>query len=189
MPRLCGPAHPNWKGGRYITDYGYVMIRPIPGRRVYEHRWVIEQHLGRPLERWEIIHHKNGNRSDNRIENLEILTQSEHAKLHAPPHFAHQKLIAKIPCPICGNPFKPIIQGKQKRQLTCSSTCGHILMHRRKRGRWRDYSPEKRDCEHCNKTYLVTAINRKTRFCSRSCAMHFRWTHNCYFKSIPFTLQ
>lgn len=48
-----------------------------------EHRFIMEQHLGRKLERNEIVHHKNGDKRDNRLENLEVMTLSEHGKFHS----------------------------------------------------------------------------------------------------------
>ena len=52
-------------------------------RGIYtDHRRVMEEHLGRKLEPWEDVHHINGIRSDNRIENLIVLPHREHMKLH-----------------------------------------------------------------------------------------------------------
>ncbi len=57
---------------------GYIKLR---GRHI--HRVVIEKKIGRKLKSVEIVHHKDGNKHNNRLKNLEMMTQSEHAKLHA----------------------------------------------------------------------------------------------------------
>ena len=65
-----------WKGGRFKTGLGYIQINnpthPCAGKKgyVYEHRLVMENHIGRYLKPEEIIHHVNGIVDDNRIENL-----------------------------------------------------------------------------------------------------------------------
>jgi hypothetical protein len=51
-------------------------------QQIREHRYVMENFLGRKLFPSELIHHKNGNKFDNRIENLEIVTRAQHIKIH-----------------------------------------------------------------------------------------------------------
>jgi len=81
-----GENHFNWKGGRIKKSCGYVLVKipnPFPimeDNRGYirEHRLVMAQYLDRPLKDWEIVHHRNHIRNDNRIENLRLHEISDH---------------------------------------------------------------------------------------------------------------
>ena len=82
-----GKNHPQWKGGRRINDQGYVQIyKPNHPHKiknyVIEHILIMEKKIGRFLKTSEFVHHKDNNRQNNSINNLEILTNSEHARLH-----------------------------------------------------------------------------------------------------------
>ncbi|MFC7817595.1 HNH endonuclease signature motif containing protein [Streptomyces sp. NPDC057367] len=59
-------------GSRYTNADGYVLVKIASGKVIFEHRLVMEQHIGRPLHKGETVHHINGVRDDNRLENLEL---------------------------------------------------------------------------------------------------------------------
>ena len=83
-----GKKHPCWKGGIIQNSRGYLI--KYSKRHPYQdcngyvrlHRLVMEKHLGRYLHPREIVHHINGDKLDNRIENLKVMTNSSHALYH-----------------------------------------------------------------------------------------------------------
>jgi len=84
---LWMPNHPN-------SYNGYVL----------EHRYIMEQKLGRYLKSYEIVHHIDGNKQNNSLDNLELISNSsEHARLH---QLKNGRLYVKLKCPECGNIFE-----------------------------------------------------------------------------------
>lgn len=98
-PDRKGNKNPSWNGGRFYDQHGYVfMYRPdhecVKNKKrkyVFEHRLVMEAHIGRCLESWELVHHKNGKKDDNRLSNLAIVVRNNH--------------YGEVRCPHCKNNF------------------------------------------------------------------------------------
>ena len=80
----------------------YIYIYPDGTRKsVWAYREIMEEHLGRKLKPTEIVHHKNEDCTDNRIENLEIMSLKDHSSQHAP---RVPKLV--LTCVWCGKVFE-----------------------------------------------------------------------------------
>lgn len=90
---------------------------------ILEHRYVMEQHLGRKLKTSETVHHKDHNKENNSIENLEIIDNAEHARMH---QLEHGRLYVELRCPQCGITFETpktqsYLQKRNKYPCTCCS--------------------------------------------------------------------
>ena len=83
----------HWKGGKYQhKSSGYILTYVDKHKYEPEHRVIMETHIGRALKPEEIIHHKNGVKDDNRLENLEIVLKKTH--------------MGEVRCPYCLKMFK-----------------------------------------------------------------------------------
>ena len=81
-PGKSNEDHWKWRGGRTINASGYIRIKRRDSSHYdLEHRLVMEKYIGRRLNIWEDVHHINGNRQDNRIENLQLLSHDKHVIL------------------------------------------------------------------------------------------------------------
>ena len=119
-----GPQSNHWKGGRYLQRDGYIYI--WVGRdhlmadykgRVAEHRLVMAAALGRALTSNELVHHRNENKTDNRLENLELTSRISHMTHHRtwePGEYS---------CAHCGRVVIPI-RKPRGRFICCSRVCG-----------------------------------------------------------------
>jgi hypothetical protein len=111
-----GALNPNWKGGRTIASNGYVLLRVGVDHHLadvrgyaYEHRVVAEHKVGRRLRKGEIVHHLNGDKTDNRQDNLVITKSIRH---HRSQHRTRADLR---------------LFGAPNRDIKCGCGCGAVF--------------------------------------------------------------
>jgi len=134
----------------WLHKDGYTLVR-VNGKMTTEHRCIVEQYLGHPLDPTLDVHHKNGDKTDNRIENLEVISHAQHAHLHArgraTPNVRRPKGIPAwnkglktqsvlwVECLVCGRGFQRAAKSvkdsiKRGRRLVCGKVCRTVLSNR-----------------------------------------------------------
>lgn len=141
----------------------------VNGKQQYRARYVMEQHIGRPLARDEHVHHRNGDKLDDRIENLELIGASEHARLHLPDRQAAR-----------GARYGDQWSGRSDRCAGCSTSdrphyalglCRTCYAAQRVRRQY-DHT-----CDRCGTNFR--SQSKRQRYCSHTCsgrsAIEARW--------------
>lgn len=135
-PRFCsskcqhesyrGAGNPKWRGGRIVQTSGYVYAyapnhpHATQDGYVMEHRLVVERTLGRFLRPEEVVHHRNHDPGDNRLENLELMpSQTAHRERHG--YFEDHS------CAACGAPVRRSAAHRRRwTRAFCSRRCAAL---------------------------------------------------------------
>lgn len=157
------PEHPN------ATSTGYVL----------EHRVVMENHLGRLLTRREVVHHRDENKKNNDLSNLEVMTKGQHTRHHARP-----AAWVDLTCGFCTTPFRrranqrPEVKGAT--HTFCTRRCYREWQKRRPVAPRATLAPISVVCAICDHPFELTPSSFRLRTarsvtgeltCSRSCGV------------------
>lgn len=159
-----------WNNGVYFSN-GRKMVKDIKsGKYIAEYRLIMESHLGRKLTPNEVVHHVDGDKTNNDINNLQIMTRVEHQRIH------RIKPLIMINCANCGKEFG--ITGKQQKQgrKYCCHKCAieNIVQEKKQKG-W----PGNKDrvkltaipCPSCGKinNFRPCDLRKGAKYCSVEC--------------------
>lgn len=139
-------------GYYYFTDKSHPLANK--STKVYYHRHVLSLSIGRWIKTDEIAHHIDGDRSNNKAENLLLTNSSDHGKHHHPIESK------EIRCVFCGNTFSVL---KSKKRF-CSNKCFKDYRKINKKNK----KPKKTECEFCGGTFFLKTKSKR-RFCSLVC--------------------
>lgn len=117
----------------YAVVYGHPMA--TKNHYVLVHRVVMENHIGRFLRKEEVVHHKDENKKNNAIENLELVASaSEHVKIHS---LSKTRLVAVFRCPCCGKVFEKrpgqsvLCKARKCKHSFCSKRCSALCRNKK----------------------------------------------------------
>lgn len=122
------------RGDGYILVYCPSYPGAKPNGYVFEHRLVMASHLGRVLSSDEIVHHRNGKRDDNRLENLELMSNAQHCRMH----------MARVPKEVLALRAAPLMElarlrRKPRETISCACGCGELIETPDEKGRSRKF--------------------------------------------------
>jgi len=81
------------EAGKYLDDKGYWRYSAGPNRNKRVHRVLMEEHVGRLLRKDEVVHHRNGLKTDNRMENLELMGEAQHNAVSSKQYWYLRKFV------------------------------------------------------------------------------------------------
>lgn len=113
-------------GTRYVNSQGYVVVKVGIRKWQLEHRLVAERMLGRELTSAEHVHHLNEVKHDNRSENLQVLTNTEHQHVHQHPQTRPRRI--EKTCCVCGKTYA-VKASKAAESKSCSNACRLTALH------------------------------------------------------------
>ncbi len=160
-----GKNHPQWKGGRVSHTDGYIYLKkpnhPNSGKNgyVFEHRFIMSEHLGRPLSDKEVVHHINERKGDNRIENLKVLKNGAHTSYHNNKRQTDNSLTKN--CQRCNEKYSTY----NEKSKWCSYQCKNLGERNR----------INKTCRVCNDSFeVIKSRENKAKYCSRVCYLKSR---------------
>ena len=158
--RFCSRQCRNRTVTRRIRRDGYVQLTG-GGLNILEHRYIMEQHLGRTLGKDENVHHLNEVKHDNRLENLVLTSRSAHiAEYHASVRMPHRW--ATVRCNECGGEFeRRLVELDAHPECFCSREC-----YRANRARCGVGT-----CRHCGQSFRRPGGGI---FCNKHCYADYR---------------
>lgn len=146
------------------TGY-YLSTKKIGERRKRLHCYVWETETENEIPSGYAIHHKDHNKNNNEIDNLQIVTSSEHAKIHGQALTEEQKIARK------NNIIQNVIPKSVEWHKSEDGREWHKEHYEQMKDKW--YKKDKFVCEFCGKEYIAT-VTGKNRFCSNNCKSNYR---------------